>query len=91
MSNKELLFETKYGKMTGYKIFVKYCKTRDWALVDEVMHENSMCINEIAILIKEELKQRSIDGKTRGFELIYRKEIFDSEDVLNFSYPSKGD
>ena len=37
MSNKGLLFETKYGKMTGYEIFVKYRETRDWDLMDEVM------------------------------------------------------
>ena len=37
------------------------------------------------------MKQRSIDDKTRGFELIDGKEIFDSEDVLIFSHPSKGD
>ena len=56
MSNKELLFETKYGKMTGYEIFVKYCETRDWDLMDEVMHEDYMCIDELAVLNKEEMK-----------------------------------
>ena len=91
MSIKELLFETKYGKMTGYEIFVKYCETRDWDLMDEVMHEDYMCIDELAVLNKEEMKQRSIDDKTRGFELIDGKEIFDSKDVLIFSHPSKGD
>ena len=89
ISNKELLFETKYGKMTGYEIFVKYCETRDWDLMDEVMHEDYMCIDELAVLNKEEMKQRSIDDKTRGFELIDGKEIFDSEDVLIFSHPSR--
>ena len=91
MSNKELLFETKYGKMTGYEIFVKYCETRDWDLMDEVMHEDYMCIDELAVLNKEEMKQRSIDDKTRGFELFDGKEIFDSEDVLIFSHSMKGD
>ena len=91
MSNKELLFETKYGKLTGYEIFVKYCETRDWDLMDEVMHEDYMCIDELAVLNKEEMKQRSIDDKTRGFELFDGKEIFDSEDVLIFSYLMKGD
>ena len=42
MSNKELLFEIKYGKMTGYEIFVKFCETRDRDLFDEVMHEDYM-------------------------------------------------
>ena len=74
--------------MTGYKIFVKYCETRDRDLMDEVMHEDYMCIDELAVLNKEEMKQRSIDDKTRGFELIDGKEIFDSEDVLIFSHPS---
>ena len=91
MSNKELWFETKYGKMTGYEIFVKYCETRDWDLMDEVMHEDYMCIDELAVLNKEEMKQRSIDDKTRGFELFDGKEIFDSEDVLIFSHSMKGD
>ena len=91
MSNKELMFETKYGKMTGYEIFVKYCETRDWDLMDEVMHEDYMCIDELAVLNKEEMKQRAIDDKTRGFELFDGKEIFDSEDVLIFSHSKKGD
>ena len=91
MSNKELLFETKYGKMTGYEIFVKYCETRDSDLMDEVMHEDYMCIDELAVLNKEKMKQRSIDDKTRGFELFDGKEIFDSEDVLIFSHSMKGD
>ena len=56
MSNKELLFETKYGRMIGYEIFVKYCETRDWDLMDEVMHKDYMCIDELAILNKEEMK-----------------------------------
>ena len=90
MSYKELLFETKYGKMTGYEIFVKYCETRDWDLMDEVMHEDYMCIDELAVLNKGEMKQRSIDDKTRGFELFDGKEIFDSEDVLIFSHLMKG-
>ena len=91
MSNEELRFETKYGKMTVYETFVKYCETRDWDLMEEVMHEDYMCIDELAVLNKEEMKQRSIDDKTRGFELIDAKEIFDSEDVLIFSHPMKGD
>ena len=91
MSNEELLFEKKYGKMTGYEIFVKYCETRDWDLMEEVMHEDYMCIDELAVLNKEEMKQRSIDDKTRGFELIDGREIFDSEDILIFSHPMKAD
>ena len=55
------------------------------------MHEDYMCIDEIAVLNKEEMKQRSIDYKTRGFELIDGKEIFDSKDILIFSYPIEGD
>ena len=56
--------------MTGFEIFVKYCKTRDWDLMDEVMHEDYICIDELAVLNKEKMNQRSIDYKTRGFELI---------------------
>ena len=77
--------------MTGFEIFVKYCETRDWDLMDEVMHEDYMCIDELAVLNKEEMKQRSIDDKTRGFELFDGKEIFDSEDVLIFSHSMEGD
>ena len=84
MSNKELLFETKYSKMTGYESFVKYCETRDWDLMDEVMHEDYMCIDELAVLNKEKMNQRSINDKTRGFELIDGKEIFDKEDFYIF-------
>ncbi len=75
MSNKEPLFEPKYGKMTGYEIFVKYCETRDCDLMDEVMHEDHMCIDDLAILKKKEIKQRSIHDKNRDFELIDGKEI----------------
>ena len=81
ISNQELLFEKKYGKMTGYEIFVKYCETRDWDLMDEVMHEEFMCIDELVVFDKEEMAQRSIDDNTRGFELIDGKKIFDSEDI----------
>ena len=59
--------------------------------MDEVMHEDYRCIDELAVLNKEEMKQRSIDDKTRGFELFDGKEIFDSEDVLIFSHLMKGD
>ena len=38
MPNQELLFETKYGKMTGFEIIVKYCETRNSDLVNEVIH-----------------------------------------------------
>ena len=37
MLREELLFETKYGTMTGYEVFVKYCETRDWELMDQVL------------------------------------------------------
>ena len=52
MSNQELLFETIYGKMTGGEIFVKYCETRGWDLMDEVMHEDFMYIDELVVLNK---------------------------------------
>ena len=91
MSKECLLFETKYGAMTGYEVFVKYCETRDWELMDEVLHDDYMCIDELAVLNKEEMRQRSIDDKKRGFELFDGKEIFDSEDALIFSHPMKGD
>ena len=71
MSNKELLFKTKYGKLTGYEIFKKYYETRDWESLDELMHEDYMCIDELAVLNKEEMRQRSIDDKTRGFDGIF--------------------
>ncbi|MDC3090548.1 hypothetical protein OA340_01445 [Paracoccaceae bacterium] len=91
MSNLEVSLETKYCKMIGCEIFVKYCETRDWDLMDEVMHGDYRCIEEHAVLNKEEMKQRSIDDKSRGFEPIDGKAIFDSEDVLIFSNPMKGD
>ena len=86
----ELLFETKYVKLTGYQVFVKYCETRDWELMDQVLHDDYMCVDELAVLNKEEMRQRSIDDKKRGFELVDGKEIFDSEDALIFSHPMKG-
>ena len=53
MSNKELLFETKYGKMTGYEIFVKYCETRDWDLMNEVIH---VCLKKDEEVWREMIK-----------------------------------
>tara|TARA_A100001011_G_scaffold285071_1_gene295575 strand:- start:368 stop:742 length:375 start_codon:yes stop_codon:yes gene_type:complete len=86
----ELLFEMKYGKLTGYEVIIKYCETRDWESIDKVLHDDYVCLDELAVLNKEEMRQRSIDDKTRSFELIDGKELFGSEDALIFSHPIKG-
>ena len=91
MPREELLFETKYGAMMGYEVFVKYCETRDWELMDQVLHDDYMCVDELAVLNKEEMRQRSIDDKTRGFELLTEKSYLIVEDALIFSHPMKGD
>ena len=84
MSEEELLFETKYGKMTGYEVFVKYCETRDWELMDQVLHVDYMCLDELAVLNKEEMRQRSIDDKTRGFELVDGSTLLCKHRLFNY-------
>ena len=39
------------------------------------MHEDYMCIDDLAVLNKKEIKQLSIDDKNKCFELIDGKEI----------------
>ena len=48
-----IFIDTKYGKMIGYEIFAKYCETRDWDFMDEVIH---VCLKKDKKVWREMIK-----------------------------------